>query len=161
MAQILAANKQMADKALRVLAAAKRDWTVRPGNNTPEYLEQDLIFIGLTGMIDPVRPEVKAAIAQCCSAGIRPVMITGDHKDTAVAIAKELGIITDASQAITGAELDQIPDDRINEAVKKYSVYARVQPEHKVRIVNAWKANGAITAMTGDGVNDAPSIRAA
>lgn len=89
MAQILAANKQMADKALRVLAAAKRDWTVRPGNNTPEYLEQDLIFIGLTGMIDPVRPEVKAAIAQCCSAGIRPVMITGDHKDTAVAIAKE------------------------------------------------------------------------
>ena len=128
MAQILAANKQMADKALRVLAAAKRDWTVRPGNNTPEYLEQDLIFIGLTGMIDPVRPEVKAAIAQCCSAGIRPVMITGDHKDTAVAIAKELGIITDASQAITGAELDQIPDDRINEAVKKYSVYARVQP---------------------------------
>jgi Ca2+-transporting ATPase len=161
MAQILAANKQMADKALRVLAAAKRDWTVRPGNNTPEYLEQDLIFIGLTGMIDPVRPEVKAAIAQCCSAGIRPVMITGDHKDTAVAIAKELGIITDASQAITGAELDQIPDDRINEAVKKYSVYARVQPEHKVRIVNAWKANGAITAMTGDGVNDAPSIKAA
>jgi len=161
MAQILAANKQMADKALRVLAAAKRDWTVRPGNNTPEYLEQDLIFIGLTGMIDPVRPEVKAAIAQCCSAGIRPVMITGDHKDTAVAIAKELGIITDASQAITGAELDQIPDDRINEAVKKYSVYAWVQPEHKVRIVNAWKANGAITAMTGDGVNDAPSIKAA
>ena len=161
MAQILAANKQMADKALRVLAAAKRDWTVRPGNNTPEYLEQDLIFIGLTGMIDPVRPEVKAAIAQCCSAGIRPVMITGDHKDTAVAIAKELGIITDASQAITGAELDQIPDDRINKAVKKYSVYARVQPEHKVRIVNAWKANGAITAMTGDGVNDAPSIKAA
>ena len=161
MAQILAANKQMADKALRVLAAAKRDWTVRPGNNTPEYLEQDLIFIGLTGMIDPVRPEVKAAIAQCCSAGIRPVMITGDHKDTAVAIAKELGIITDASQAFTGAELDQIPDDRINEAVKKYSVYARVQPEHKVRIVNAWKANGAITAMTGDGVNDAPSIKAA
>ncbi len=161
MAQILAANKQMADKALRVLAAAKRDWTVRPGNNTPEYLEQDLIFIGLTGMIDPVRPEVKAAIAQCCSAGIRPVMITGDHKDTAVAIATELGIITDASQAITGAELDQIPDDRINEAVKKYSVYARVQPEHKVRIVNAWKANGAITAMTGDGVNDAPSIKAA
>ena len=161
MAQILAANKQMADKALRVLAAAKRDWTVRPGNNTPEYLEQDLIFIGLTGMIDPVRPEVKAAIAQCCSAGIRPVMITGDHKDTAVAIAKELGIITDASQAITGAELDQIPNDRINEAVKKYNVYARVQPEHKVRIVNAWKANGAITAMTGDGVNDAPSIKAA
>ena len=161
MAQILEANKHMADKALRVLAAAQRDWPTRPERNTPEYLEQELTFIGLTGMIDPVRPEVKAAIVQCCSAGIRPVMITGDHKDTAVAIAKELGIITDASQAITGGELDRIPDDEINEAVKKYSVYARVQPEHKVRIVNAWKANGAITAMTGDGVNDAPSIKAA
>ena len=161
MEQILTANKQMADRALRVLAAAKRDWSARPADNTPENLEQDLTFIGLTGMIDPVRPEVKAAIEECCSAGIRPVMITGDHKDTAVAIAKELGIITDASQAITGAELDKIPDSEINEAVKHYSVYARVQPEHKVRIVNAWRANGAITAMTGDGVNDAPSIKSA
>ena len=161
MEQILTANKQMADRALRVLAAAKRDWSARPADNTPENLEQDLTFIGLTGMIDPVRPEVKAAIEECCSAGIRPVMITGDHKDTAVAIAKELGIITDASQAITGAELDKIPDSEINEAVKRYSVYARVQPEHKVRIVNAWRANGAITAMTGDGVNDAPSIKSA
>ena len=161
MDDILNSNKQMADRALRVLAAAKRDWSARPADNTPENLEQDLIFIGLTGMIDPVRPEVKAAIKECCSAGIRPVMITGDHKDTAVAIAKELGIITDASQAITGAELDKIPDDQICEAVKQYSVYARVQPEHKVRIVNAWKANGAITAMTGDGVNDAPSIKSA
>ena len=161
MEQILTANKQMADRALRVLAAAKRDWSARPADNTPENLEQDLTFIGLTGMIDPVRPEVKAAIEECCSAGIRPVMITGDHKDTAVAIAKELGIITDASQAITGAELDKIPDSEITEAVKRYSVYARVQPEHKVRIVNAWRANGAITAMTGDGVNDAPSIKSA
>ena len=161
MEQILTANKQMADRALRVLAAAKRDWSARPADNTPENLEQDLTFIGLTGMIDPVRPEVKAAIEECRSAGIRPVMITGDHKDTAVAIAKELGIITDASQAITGAELDKIPDSEINEAVKRYSVYARVQPEHKVRIVNAWRANGAITAMTGDGVNDAPSIKSA
>ena len=161
MEQILTANKQMADRALRVLAAAKRDWSARPADNTPENLEQDLTFIGLTGMIDPVRPEVKAAIEECCSAGIRPVMITGDHKDTAVAIAKELGIITDASQAITGAELDKIPDSEISEAVKRYSVYARVQPEHKVRIVNAWRANGAITAMTGDGVNDAPSIKSA
>ena len=116
MEQILTANKQMADRALRVLAAAKRDWSARPADNTPENLEQDLTFIGLTGMIDPVRPEVKAAIEECCSAGIRPVMITGDHKDTAVAIAKELGIITDASQAITGAELDKIPDSEINEA---------------------------------------------
>jgi len=159
--EIMAANKAMADKALRVLAAAKRDWTSRPADNTPEFLEQELVFIGLTGMIDPVRPEVKDAIAQCRSAGIRPVMITGDHKDTAVAIAKELGIVNDASQAITGAELAAIPDERICEAVKKYGVYARVQPEHKTRIVTAWKKNGAITAMTGDGVNDAPSIKSA
>ena len=159
--QIMATNKAMADRALRVLAAAKRDWATRPEQNTPEYLEQDLVFLGLTGMIDPVRPEVKAAIEECRSAGIRPVMITGDHKDTAVAIAKELGIITDASQAITGAELDAISDEDICEFVKQYGVYARVQPEHKVRIVNAWKANGAIVAMTGDGVNDAPSIKSA
>ena len=160
-AEIMAANKAMADKALRVLAAAKRDWAAKPAENTPEFLERDLVFLGLTGMIDPVRPEVKAAIEECRSAGIRAVMITGDHKDTAVAIAKELGIITDASQAITGAELNDISDEELDEAVKKYGVYARVQPEHKTRIVNAWKANGAITAMTGDGVNDAPSIKTA
>ena len=160
-AEIMAANKAMADKALRVLAAAMRKWDARPADNAPEFLEQQLIFVGLTGMIDPVRPEVKAAIEECRAAGIRPVMITGDHKDTAVAIAKELGIITDASQAITGAELDAISDEDICEFVKKYGVYARVQPEHKTRIVNAWKTNGAITAMTGDGVNDAPSIKSA
>ena len=160
-AEIMAANKAMADRALRVLAAAKRDWDEKPADNTPEFLEQDLVFLGLTGMIDPVRPEVKAAIEECRSAGIRAVMITGDHKDTAVAIAKELGIITDASQAITGAELDEISDDEICEFVKQYGVYARVQPEHKTRIVNAWKQNGAIVAMTGDGVNDAPSIKSA
>ena len=160
-AEIMAANKAMADKALRVLAAAKRDWATKPADNTPEFLEKELVFLGLTGMIDPVRPEVKAAIEECRSAGIRAVMITGDHKDTAVAIAKELGIITDASQAITGAELDAISDEEICEFVKNYGVYARVQPEHKVRIVNAWKANGAIVAMTGDGVNDAPSIKSA
>jgi len=160
-AEIMASNKAMADKALRVLAAAKRDWSEKPADNSPEYLEQELVFLGLTGMIDPVRPEVKAAIEECRSAGIRAVMITGDHKDTAVAIAKELGIITDASQAITGAELDKISDEEICEFVKNYGVYARVQPEHKVRIVNAWKANGYISAMTGDGVNDAPSIKSA
>ena len=159
--EIMAANKAMADKALRVLAAAKRDWSEKPADNTPEFLEQQLVFIGLTGMIDPVRPEVKAAIEECRSAGIRAVMITGDHKDTAVAIAKELGIIQDASEAITGAELDAISDEDICEFVKKYGVYARVQPEHKTRIVTAWKANNAITAMTGDGVNDAPSIKSA
>ena len=159
--QIMSANKAMADKALRVLAVAKRDWSEKPVDNSPEYLERELVFLGLTGMIDPIRPEVKAAIDECRSAGIRPVMITGDHKDTAVAIAKELGIITDASQAITGAELDEISDEDICEFVKKFGVYARVQPEHKTRIVSAWKANGAITAMTGDGVNDAPSIKSA
>ena len=159
--EIMTVNKAMADRALRVLAAAKRDWAEKPGDNTPEFLEQDLVFLGLTGMIDPVRPVVKAAIEECRNAGIRAVMITGDHKDTAVAIAKELGIITDASEAITGAELNDVSDDEMCEVVKKYGVYARVQPEHKTRIVNAWKVNGAITAMTGDGVNDAPSIKAA
>ncbi len=159
--EIMSANKAMADKALRVLAVAKRDWSEKPKDNTPEFLEKELVFLGLTGMIDPVRPEVKDAIEECRSAGIRAVMITGDHKDTAVAIAKELGIVTDASQAITGAELDNISDDEICEFVKKYGVYARVQPEHKTRIVTAWKKNGAITAMTGDGVNDAPSIKSA
>ena len=160
-AEIMAQNKAMADRALRVLACAKRHWQQKPADNTPEFLEQELCFLGLTGMIDPVRPEVKAAIEECRSAGIRAVMITGDLKDTAVAIAKELGIIEDASQAITGAELDNISDDEICEFVKKYGVYARVQPEHKTRIVTAWKANNAITAMTGDGVNDAPSIKSA
>lgn len=159
--EILADNKAMADKALRVLAAAKRDFAEKPADNTPEALEKDMVFLGLVGMIDPVRPEVKAAIEECRSAGIRAVMITGDHRDTAIAIAKELGIITDDTQAITGAELDKLSDDELREKVKQYGVYARVQPEHKTRIVKAWKAVGAVTAMTGDGVNDAPSIKSA
>lgn len=158
---ILKENKTMADKALRVLAAAYKTHADKPTVYTPEELEKDLVFIGLCGMIDPVRPEVKEAIKECKTAGIRPVMITGDHKDTAVAIALELGIIKDASEAITGAELNDISDEDFEKAVEKYSVYARVQPEHKVRIVNAWKKKGMITAMTGDGVNDAPSIKAA
>lgn len=159
--EILNSNKAMADRALRVLAVAKRDWAEKPENNAPEYLERDLVFLGLTGMIDPIRPEVKAAIAECRGAGIRAVMITGDHRDTAVAIAKELGIITDESQAVTGAELDRFSDEQLRERVTEYGVYARVQPEHKTRIVQAWKARGAVTAMTGDGVNDAPSIKSA
>ena len=159
--EILNSNKAMADRALRVLAVAKRDWAEKPENNAPEYLERDLVFLGLTGMIDPIRPEVKAAIAECRSAGIRAVMITGDHRDTAVAIAKELGIITDESQAVTGAELDRLSDEQLRQKVTEYGVYARVQPEHKTRIVQAWKARGAVTAMTGDGVNDAPSIKSA
>ena len=159
--EILAAQKNMSDRALRVLALAIRSYKEAPASFEPADLEQDLTFVGLTGMIDPVRPEVKAAIEKCKSAGIRPVMITGDHIDTAVAIAKELEIITDASQAITGAQLDEIPEEEFEAAVEKYSVYARVQPEHKVRIVKAWKAKGKVTAMTGDGVNDAPSIKSA
>ena len=159
--EILNSNKAMADRALRVLAVAKRDWMEKPENNAPEYLERDLVFLGLTGMIDPIRPEVKAAIAECRGAGIRAVMITGDHRDTAVAIAKELGIITDESQAVTGAELDRLSDEQLRRKVTEYGVYARVQPEHKTRIVQAWKARGAVTAMTGDGVNDAPSIKSA
>ncbi len=156
---ILTANKGMADRALRVLAAAKKELTDEPSVYDSEHVECDLCFIGLAGMIDPVRPEVKDAINECRNAGIRPIMITGDHKDTAVAIAIELGIITDASGAITGAELDNISDEDFESAVEKYSVYARVQPEHKTRIVNAWRGKGMVTAMTGDGVNDAPSIK--
>ena len=158
---VLKSNKEMADKALRVLCGAKREWEAMPSSTEPEFLEADLTYLGLSGMIDPVRPEVKAAIVECREAGIRPIMLTGDHKDTAVAIAKELGIITDASQAITGAQLNEISDDQFFNDIEKYSVYARVQPEHKVRIVNGWKAKGMITAMTGDGVNDAPSIKSA
>lgn len=158
---ILADNKRMADKALRVLAVGLKKYDSAPSDFAPEKLENDLVFVGLTGMIDPVRPEVKAAIDECRGAGITPIMITGDHKDTAVAIGRELGIITDASQAIMGAELDKFSDEELVEEVTKYSVYARVQPEHKTRIVNAWKARGMVTAMTGDGVNDAPSIKAA
>ena len=158
---ILARNKAMADRALRVLCAARRDWTSLPASSEPEFLEQDLTYLGLSGMIDPVRPEVKAAIVECREAGIRPVMITGDHKDTAVAIGMELGIITDPSQAITGAQLNDMSEEVFNQNIEQYSVYARVQPEHKVRIVKGWKTRGRITAMTGDGVNDAPSIKSA
>lgn len=160
-AEILAQNKAYADRALRVLACGYKTFDAIPEDQSPEALENELVFIGLVGMIDPVRPEVKAAIEECRTSGIRPIMITGDHKDTAVAIAMELGIISDASEAITGAQLNEISDEEFQEKVTQYSVYARVQPEHKVRIVNAWRARGMITAMTGDGVNDAPSIKSA
>lgn len=158
---ILADNKRMADKALRVLCAAYKEYDSIPASFDADTLENDLIFIGLTGMIDPVRPEVLEAIKECKDAGIRPIMITGDHKDTATAIAMELGIIEDPSQAIIGAMLNDISEEELNKTIGNYSVYARVQPEHKVRIVKAWKENGMITAMTGDGVNDAPSIKSA
>ena len=159
--EILTANKAMADQALRVLALSSRTYTEKPSDFSPAALEHDLVFCGLSGMIDPVRPEVTAAIAEAKEAGIRAVMITGDHIDTAVAIAKDLGIIADASQAITGAQLDKISDEDFKERVTEFSVYARVQPEHKARIVDAWKSRGNIVAMTGDGVNDAPSIKRA
>jgi len=160
-ANIAAANKQMADRALRVLMAAMRIYDEMPTELTPEAVEQDLCFIGLEGMIDPVRPEVKAAIAKCNEAGIRPIMITGDHIDTASAIGRELGILDDTHHAITGAMLNEIDDEQFEKEIEHISVYARVQPEHKVRIVNMWKKKGYVTAMTGDGVNDAPSIKSA
>ncbi len=155
---IMDSNKEMADQALRVLCVAMRTYAQQPDNDAAT-LEQDLCYIGLTGMIDPVRPEVVDAIKECRVAGIRPIMITGDHKDTAVAIAKQLGIIENANEAITGTQLNKMSDEELDERIAEFSVYARVQPEHKVRIVQAWKKRGMITAMTGDGVNDAPSIK--
>ena len=159
--EIIKENKNMADKALRVLCSAIRYYEEVPKEISSEALENNLIFLGLTGMIDPVREEVVDAIKECNSAGIRPIMITGDHKDTAVAIAMELGIIKDSSEAITGAILSEMNDEEFEKNIEKYSVYARVQPEHKVRIVNTWKKKGKISAMTGDGVNDAPAIKSA
>ena len=159
--EILRANKGFADRALRVLACGQRIWDSEPENYEPEYLEHDLCFIGLTAMIDPVRPEVKDAIVECRSAGIRPIMITGDHVDTAVAIAKELGILSEGKKAITGSQLNAMSDEEFAKELSSIAVYARVQPEHKTRIVNAWRDAGYVTAMTGDGVNDAPSIKSA
>ena len=156
------ANKSMADDALRVMAAARVNYGKgKPSDFSAEALEHDMTFLGLCGMIDPVRPEVKQAVAEAHSAGMRVIMITGDHIDTAVAIAKELGIIVDRSQAITGAELDKMSDEEFSEKIESYCVYARVQPEHKTRIVDTWKKKGMVVAMTGDGVNDAPSIKRA
>ena len=160
-AEILAANKAMADRALRVLAAALRTYDRMPASTEPETLENELCFVGLVGMIDPVRPEVGAAIEECHRAGIRAIMITGDHIDTAAAIAKELGILEGGKRAITGAELSAMSDAEFEKVFRDIAVYARVQPEHKTRIVNAWRGAGYVTAMTGDGVNDAPSIKSA
>ena len=153
--------KEYADRALRVLGLGYRLYEEKPANFDSENLENDLIYVGFTGMIDPCRDEVYDAIKECESAGIRPVMITGDHIDTAVALGKELGIITDASQAMLGSQLDSLTDEQLKEVVQKTSVFARVQPEHKTRIVRAFKDLGNVVAMTGDGVNDAPSIKAA
>lgn len=154
-------NEEMAERALRVLGVAYRDIPAIPGELTTETLEQELTFVGLVGMIDPPRTEVKQAVAECYAAGIRPVMITGDHKLTAVAIARELDIFRDGDQALTGADLDAMSRETLEENVEKYAVYARVSPEHKMRIVQAWQARGKVVAMTGDGVNDAPALKAA
>lgn len=161
-ATIMQQNKELADKALRVMASAERSWGLtQPASFDPSELERDLTFVGLSGMIDPVRPEVKMAVTQAKSAGIRVVMITGDHIDTAVAIAKELDIIQDRGQAISGTQLDKLSDEELAAHIADYGVYARVQPEHKVRIVDAWQKQNKIVGMTGDGVNDAPSIKRA
>ena len=152
-------NKQMADQALRVLCAACK-WSDHMELDM-ETAESDLVFLGLCGMMDPVREEVKPAIAQCRQAGIRPVMITGDHIDTAAAIAKSLHIITDSSQAMSGSTLDTLSQEELIDRVEQTFVYARVKPEHKVRIVDAWKSRGYVVAMSGDGVNDAPAIKRA
>ncbi len=157
---ILKANKEMADRALRVLMASQAIHDQAPATISTA-VEKDLCFLGLVGMIDPVRPEVKAAIEECNSAGITPVMITGDHVDTAAAIGRELGILTEDRRAITGAQLNEMDDETFMREIEHIGVYARVQPEHKVRIVNMWKEKGYVTAMTGDGVNDAPSIKSA
>lgn len=158
---LLSENKGMADQALRVIACAIKVLSEEPESYEPDAIEQDLVFTGLCGMIDPVRPEVKPAIDKCESAGIRPVMITGDHVDTASAIAKELGILKPGMKAITGTELSDMDDETFAKEYQNISVYARVQPEHKTRIVSAWRKDGYVTAMTGDGVNDAPAIKTA
>ncbi|MBE5765758.1 MAG: cation-translocating P-type ATPase [Clostridiales bacterium] len=154
-------NDEMSSQALRVLAVAYRELDAVPQNPTSEELEKDLTFIGLVGMIDPPRPEAKAAVAVCRKAGIKPVMITGDHVVTASAIAREIGILQDGDEAITGVQLDRMPDSELDQRVRNISVYARVSPENKIRIVRAWQRQNEIVSMTGDGVNDAPALKAA
>ena len=154
-------NENMAKDALRVLAFAYKDIDHMPSKEEMETIESELTFIGMVGMIDPPREEAKKAVEKCKHAGIKTVMITGDHKITAVAIAKKLGILENEDEALTGLELDKISDEELTKNIRKYSVYARVSPEHKVRIVKAWQANGEIVAMTGDGVNDSPALKTA
>ena len=154
-------NEEMAKGALRVLAMAYKRVDKVPTRNEMKNLESELVYIGMVGMIDPARPEAKEAVEKCKTAGIKPVMITGDHKVTAMAIAKDIGILENESEAITGSELEKMPQEELEKNVKNYSVYARVSPEHKVRIVKAWQSQGEVVAMTGDGVNDAPALKTA
>lgn len=152
-------NEELAKNALRVLGFAYKEVDKLPSNEEMKDIEAHLTFVGMVGMIDPPREEAKVAVEKCKTAGIKTVMITGDHKITATAIAKQLGILEDESEAITGSELEKMSDEELMKNIRKYSVYARVAPEHKVRIVKAWQANGEIVAMTGDGVNDAPALK--
>lgn len=154
-------NEDMSKKALRVIGLAYKEGSEVPSEMTSDVVENNLVFVGMEGMMDPPRDEVKEAVAKCRSAGIRPVMITGDHKITAMAIAKELGILDESGIAIEGSDVEKMTQEELNQNVEKYSVYARVSPEHKVRIVSAWQSRGKIVAMTGDGVNDAPALKKA
>ena len=154
-------NENMAKEALRVLACGYKEIDHKPTKEEMKNIESNLTFIGMVGMIDPAREEAKKAVQKCKTAGIKTVMITGDHKITATAIAKKLGILENEEEAITGLELEQMSDEELEKNVRKYSVYARVSPEHKVRIVRAWQKNGEIVAMTGDGVNDSPALKTA
>ncbi|MGI6112935.1 MAG: calcium-transporting P-type ATPase, PMR1-type [Mahellales bacterium] len=159
--RILSANHDMGSNALRVLGAAYKHINQIPQGDMQQALENQLIFVGLFGMIDPPRPEVMDAVALCKRAGIKPVMITGDHKITAIAIARELGMLEDEGEAISGTELDSMSQQDLEDNVENYSVYARVSPEHKMRIIKAWQSKGQVVAMTGDGVNDAPALKSA
>ena len=152
---------KMSRQALRVLAVGYKEISEIPSEPVPELLENDLTFMGLVGMIDPPRPEAREAVYLCRQAGIKPVMITGDHILTASAIAKELGILRDGDDAVTGSELASMSDTEFDKRVRNISVYARVSPSDKIRIVRAWQRQGEIVAMTGDGVNDAPALKAA
>ena len=156
---VRAKNEEMAKEALRVLACGYKEYDHEPTKEELENIESDLIFVGMVGMIDPPREEAKKAVEKCKTAGIKTVMITGDHKITATAIAKKLGILENEDEAITGQELEKMSDEDLQKNVRHYSVYARVSPEHKVRIVKAWQKNGEIVAMTGDGVNDSPALK--
>ena len=160
-AAVLEANERFAHQALRVLGLAQRRLAREPDRYHSSELEQQLVFLGLAAMKDPLRPEAKVAVRACHDAGIRTVMITGDHKDTAAAIAEELGLLEGTGHAMTGMELNRLSDDELTKQVDQFSVYARVSAEHKLRIVKAWQSSGAIVAMTGDGVNDAPAVKAA
>ena len=158
---VLEANEAMAQKALRVIAVARRELHILPPGLEPRAVESGLTFLGLFGLMDPPRPEVKAAVARCHLAGVRPVMITGDHRATAAAVARELDIIRPGEWTVTGGELDFMPQEVLEEDIEKFAVFARVTPEHKMRIVKAWQKRGHVVALTGDGVNDAPALKTA